>query len=160
MPPLKINWIIPGKLAGSAFPLSNEVLSLPKLNLMLIVNLTSHGLPNTLKEQLKDKGVEISRFPIPDFSIPTPNVIHQYLQTVCETLRQDQAVLTHCIAGCGRTGTMTGLFLVTHDYSPEKALEIIHESLGEGCPDTKQQASLLHQYRRKCPNYSQCKGKF
>jgi len=159
MSPLKINWIIPGKLAGCSFPLSNELLTLPSLNLMLVVNLTSRGLPNSLKRKLRASSVDFKRFPIPDFGLPTPQIIHKYLQTVCEALQQDKGVLTHCIAGCGRTGTMIGLFLVTHGYSAEKALEIIHDVLGRGCPDTKKQASLIHQYRGKCPNHSQCKGK-
>jgi atypical dual specificity phosphatase len=159
MSSLRINWVIPGKLAGSSFPLSNDVLSLPSMNLMLIINLTSRGLPNSLKKQLRERKIVLKRFPIPDFGLPSPEVIHQYLQTVCKTLHQDQAVLTHCIAGCGRTGTMIGLFLVTHGYSSEKALEIIQDVLGGRCPDTKKQAQLILEYRKKCPNYSQCKGK-
>lgn len=159
MPPLEISWVIPGKLAGSSFPYSNELQILPSLNLMLVVNLTSRGLPNSLKKQLRASSVDFKRFPIPDFGLPTPQIIQQYLKTVCETLQQDKAVLTHCIAGCGRTGTMIGLFLVTHGHSAEKALEIIHDVLGRGCPDTKKQVSLIHQYWRKCPNHSQCKGK-
>ncbi|MFW9903228.1 MAG: dual specificity protein phosphatase family protein [Candidatus Thorarchaeota archaeon] len=159
MSSLKINWVIPGKLAGSSFPLSNDLLSLPNYNLTLVINLTSRGLPNSLKKELRKGNVDFKRFPIPDFGLPSPEIIHQYLQTVCKALRENQAILTHCIAGCGRTGTMIGLFLVTHGYSSEKALEIIHDVLGERCPDTKKQAKLILEYRRKCPNYSQCKGK-
>ncbi|MFX1515716.1 MAG: dual specificity protein phosphatase family protein [Promethearchaeota archaeon] len=158
MSPLKINWIVPGKLAGSPYPYSNELLTLPSLNLMLVVNLTSRGIPNSLKKQLKAHSVDFKRYSIPDFGLPTPQTIHQYLQTVCETLQKGRGVLTHCIAGCGRTGTMIGLFLVTHGYSSEKALEIIHDVLGEQCPDTNEQTSLIHQYKGKCPNHSQCKG--
>jgi len=159
MSPLEINWVIPRKLAGSSFPYSNELQILPSLNLMLVVNLTSRGLPNRLKKLLRASSVDFKRFPIPDFALPTPQIIHQYLQTVCETLQQDKAVLTHCIAGCGRTGTMIGLFLVTHGFSGEKALEIIHDVLGKTCPDTEKQTSLIHQYQGKCPNYSHCNGK-
>ncbi|MFX0126396.1 MAG: protein-tyrosine phosphatase family protein, partial [Candidatus Hodarchaeota archaeon] len=112
MSPLKIKWIIPGKLAGSSFPLSNELLDFPKLNIKMVVNLTSQGLPNRLKEKLRASGMIFKRFSIPDFGIPTPKIIIEYLQTVCEIIQQEQAVLTHCIAGCGRTGTMIGLFLV------------------------------------------------
>ncbi|MFX1283084.1 MAG: dual specificity protein phosphatase family protein [Promethearchaeota archaeon] len=153
-----IRWIIPGKLAGSPFPLFKELGILPQLNLMLVVNLTSRGLPNSLKEQLKTSGVKFKRLSIPDFGIPTEDTINHYLQIVCETLQNEQAVLTHCIAGCGRTGTMIGLFLVTHGYKSTEALEIIHGALGEGCPETENQLALLHQYRGKCPNSSRCKG--
>lgn len=153
-----IKWIIPGKIAGSPFPLSKELISLPDLNLMLVVNLTSQRLPNSLKEQLKTSGIRFERFPVPDFGIPSQDTIKHYLQIVCETLQHEQAVLTHCIAGCGRTGTMIGLYLVTHGYSSREALEIIHRVLGEECPETENQLALLHQYRRKCPNYSQCNG--
>ena len=153
-----IKWIIPRKIAGSPFPLSKELTSLPDLNLMLVVNLTSRGLPNSLKEQLKASGIKFERLSVPDFGIPTQNTIKHYLRIVCETLQSEQAVLTHCIAGCGRTGTMIGLFLITHGYSSIEALEIIHGVLGEECPETENQLALLHKYKRKCPNYSQCKG--
>lgn len=153
-----IRWIIPRKLAGSPFPLSKELVNLPELNLMLVVNLTSRGLPNSLKTQLKTSGVKFKRLSIPDFGVPTEDTINHYLQIVCKAIQHEQAILTHCIAGCGRTGTMIGLFLVTHGYKSMEALEIIHRALGEGCPETKNQLALLHQYRGKCPNYSQCKG--
>lgn len=154
-----INWIIDWKLAGSPFPLSQEVFQLPDLNIRLVINLTSRGIPNRVKEQLKKKGVIWKRLPIPDFGIPDPATVTQYLQSVCETIQQNQAVLTHCIAGCGRTGTMTALFLITHGYSSTEALHVIRGTLGAGCPETKEQLELLHQNMKKCPNYSQCQGK-
>ena len=153
-----INWVISGKLAGSPFPLSRELFTLPEQKIMLVVNLTTRGIPNSVKEPLKKRGVNFKRCTIPDFGVPKPNTIEQYLQSVCETIQQGKAALTHCIAGCGRTGTMIGLFLITHGYSTLEALEIIHGVLGEQCPETKQQIELLHQYGKKCPNYSQCKG--
>ncbi len=153
-----IKWLIEDKLAGSPFPLSREVLKLPELKIRLVINLTSRGISNRVKEQLKPSGVKWKRLSIPDFGVPEPSIIKKYLQSVCETIQQEQAVLTHCIAGCGRTGTMIGLFLVTHGYSPAETIEILHRNLGEGCPETHKQIELLHQYRKKCPNYSHCKG--
>jgi atypical dual specificity phosphatase len=152
------NWVIPNKLAASPFPLTRELFTLPKLNIMLVVNLTKHGISNRFKEQLKSQGVRWKRFFIPDFGIPDSQTIIQYLECVCNTIQKNQAVLTHCLAGCGRTGTMIGLFLVTHGHSPEEALEKIHTAIGEKCPETQKQIQLLYQYNRKCPNYAQCKG--
>ncbi len=154
-----IKWIIAEKLAGSPFPLSREVLTLPELKIKLVINLTSRGISNRVKEQLKQRGVKWERLAIPDFGVPEPIIIKKFLQSVCEAIQREQAVLTHCIAGCGRTGTMIGLFLVTHGYSPAEALDVIHGKLGEGCPETQRQLELIHQYRKKCPNYSLCKGK-
>ncbi|MFX0016672.1 MAG: dual specificity protein phosphatase family protein [Promethearchaeota archaeon] len=154
-----ITWVIPGKLARSPFPLFQELSTLVELNIFLVINLTSQGIPNRLGNQLRASGIRIKRLPIPDFGTPNQNTINQYLQMVCETILQNQAVLTHCIAGCGRTGTMIGLFLITHGYSPLVTLETIHKILGKGCPETEEQIDLLKQYRKKCPNFRQCNGK-
>lgn len=157
--PTFFKWAVSGKLLGSPFPLGRDLNNLLELNVKLVVTLTSRGIPNRVKEDLRLRGVEWKRLPIPDFGIPNEESIKDYLQSVCKALLQGQIVLTHCIAGCGRTGTMIGLFLITHGYSPDDALEVIHKTLGGGCPETTSQIELLYQHTKKCPNFSECKGK-
>ncbi|MFX0050272.1 MAG: dual specificity protein phosphatase family protein [Candidatus Hodarchaeota archaeon] len=153
-----IKWVIEGKLAGSSFPITHELLLLPKFNVKLVINLTRRDIPNKLKEQLRKNGVEFKRLPIRDFGIPDKVTIKNYLQSVCETSDKGGAVLTYCIAGCGRTGTMIGLFLVSHGYSPEKAINLIHNVLGTNCPETNSQIELLYKQKEKCPNSLVCNG--
>ncbi|MFX0170682.1 MAG: dual specificity protein phosphatase family protein [Candidatus Hodarchaeota archaeon] len=153
-----IKWVIEGKLAGSSFPITHELLSLLKINVKLVINLTRRDIPNKLKERLRKYGVEFKRLPIRDFGTPDKITIKHYLQSVCETINKGGAVLIHCIAGCGRTGTMIGLFLVSHGYSPDKAINLIHNSLGTNCPETNSQIELLYKQKEKCPNLSVCNG--
>jgi len=153
-----IKWVIEGRIAGSSYPITHELLLLPKFNIKMVINLTRRGIPNRIKERLKKNGVEFKRFPIRDFGIPSKDVIKHYLQSVCETIQKGEAVLTHCIAGCGRTGTMIGLFLVSHGYSPEKAINLIHMALGDNCPETSNQIKLLYHQKKSCPNFSKCHG--
>ncbi|UCE13514.1 MAG: dual specificity protein phosphatase family protein [Candidatus Heimdallarchaeota archaeon] len=156
--PSFFKWVVSGKLLGSPFPLGQDLNELLELKVKLVVTLTSRGMPNRIKERLQLSGVEWKRLPVPDFGVPNKTIISDYLQSVCKVLMQNKAVLTHCIAGCGRTGTMIGLFLTTHGHSPEDALEVIHKTLGGGCPETKSQIDLIYQYTKKCPNFSECKG--
>lgn len=65
-----INWVISGKLAGSPFPLSRELFTLPEQNIMLVVNLTTQGISNRVKKPLKKRGVMFKRYIIPDFGVP------------------------------------------------------------------------------------------
>jgi protein-tyrosine phosphatase len=129
---------------------------LPKLKVKLVIKLTRRGISNKLKEPLRENGVEFKELSIRDFGIPDENTIKQYLQSICETINKGGAVLIHCIAGCGRTGTMIGLFLVSHSYSPEKAINLIHNVLGANCPETNSQIELLFKQKEKCPNFSAC----
>jgi atypical dual specificity phosphatase len=151
-------WILEGKLAGSPYPNFKNIQLLENSNIKTIVNLTKHGIPNRVKNQLNSFGITWKRFPIRDFGIPSQATINNYLQCVCESIQKNEAVLTHCIAGCGRTGTMIGLYLITHGHSSMQAIELIHDILGKDCPETKDQIQLLKNYRRNCPNFSQCEG--
>jgi atypical dual specificity phosphatase len=153
-----IKWVISGKIAGSPYPNFKDIRFLQKYNIKMIVNLTRHGLPTQVKNQLLSHRITWKRFPIPDFGVPNQETINKYLQCVCEVIQREEAVLTHCIAGCGRTGTMIGLYLITHGHTFEHTIEIIKQVLGEYCPETQDQIQVLNKYRKKCPNFSKCKG--
>lgn len=156
--PTYTRWILAGKLAGSSYPNFKDLRFLQKSNIKMIVNLTKHGIPTRVKNQLLSSGIRWRRFPIRDFGVPSQETINKYLQCVCEVIQRKEAVLTHCIAGCGRTGTMIGLYLITHGHSPRQVLELINQVLGNNCPETADQNQLLDKYRKKCPNFSQCEG--
>ncbi|MFV8749452.1 protein-tyrosine phosphatase family protein [Nannocystaceae bacterium ST9] len=116
------SWIIDRKLAGSGRPglladLDDDLAFIESQGIRTIVSLT----------ELRDESLarrpqfENLHFPIPDMSFPTP----RFAATICERVIESMergAVLLHCHAGHGRTGTIAACCLVALGETPERAL--------------------------------------
>ncbi len=70
--------------------------------------------------------------PIPDHHAPMLMRALDYVQRILGflELRKDNVAVIHCLAGKGRTGTMTAMVLVAQGYTPADALAIF--AIGRG----------------------------
>jgi protein-tyrosine phosphatase len=84
-----------------------------------------------------------TRMPIRDFSVPTHEQLVATLDAIDDELRAGGLVYVHCWAGCGRTGVVTGAWLVRHGTPPSEALARIADARGLGCPQTLEQRLLV-----------------
>lgn len=99
--PSNFSWVIPNKLAGSGFPFTpNDLEYFQIQGIKAIINLSGRNNYQHLTE------LPVYSIEIPDFGIPTIEQIHKIWQIVDDHLANREAVLVHCIAGCGRTGTI------------------------------------------------------
>ena len=135
-------WVEPGRLAAGEYPGATEpseaatkLRELLKSGVDHFIDLTetTDGLESyshiaAEEARLLGKTTAWARHPICDLSVPrTPDQMMSILDAIDNALSRGGTVYVHCWGGVGRTGTVTGCWLVRHGLSGEEALEQIAE---------------------------------
>lgn len=111
-------WILPGRLAGMAYPELDAGKALAAAGVGAVLSLTEHAPV----EALADAGLVVRREPIVDFDAPSADVLGRCVAFVRERWAAGQAVAVHCMAGRGRTGTVLAACLVAEGMDPDEAI--------------------------------------
>ncbi|RLG46254.1 MAG: protein phosphatase [Thermoproteota archaeon] len=112
-------------LAGSAMPTSpEEVAWLRSRGYTTIVSLDP-DLPPEVAEAIEELELEHVIIPVLDLRGPTIDQMMEFCRVVEERLESGGKVLVHCLAGCGRTGTMLAAWLVWRGAGAIEAIEEI-----------------------------------
>lgn len=129
---MKIDWIFPGQLAASGIPIGlKDLASLVEQGVGAIVTLTEH--PLTVQrgidaQVLTRLDLENLHIPIRDQYPPDEHQVRSfgaYLEKMKEWRR---AVLVHCHAGVGRTGTILHAHLIEQGWSLEETKRLIRST--------------------------------
>ena len=129
-------WVIPEKFLAGAYPggvdeetTRKKVQSLIHAGIDCVVDLTQPGdafttYAKTLTAEAADFGIEVERvnFPIPDYDIPSVELMQKVLDCIDDHLARGKRVYIHCVGGIGRTGTAVACYLVRHGMSGQEAL--------------------------------------
>ena len=120
---MKIEWILPGLLAGSARPgllddLEKDLDQLRRLGIHLIVNLTE----TAQDPQVESWGFAGVHFPIPDMGTSSPRAVLPVCLQIRDSIEAKRPVLLHCKAGLGRTGMMLACCLTLLGEKAEIAI--------------------------------------
>ena len=99
-------WLLPGRLMGGEWPVPHlDWLAHERIS--VLVNLTDLAY--------RDDRFLIHRIPLPDGEPPDGEQIMRFCQLVWRELREERRIYVHCLAGCGRTGTMMACYLAYRD---------------------------------------------
>jgi atypical dual specificity phosphatase len=108
-------WLVPGRLAGGAWPVPH-LDWLERQGVSLLINLTDHAY--------RDDRFRIHAIRMADGAAPADDQILEFCLLVERELAVPRAVYVHCLAGCGRTGTMMACYLVYRDrMDPAEAIQ-------------------------------------
>ena len=80
---------------------------LQSLGITVVVNLT----PNAYR----DERFRIHQIPVPDWTAPHEEDIASFCDLLKRETEAGAKVYVHCLAGCGRTGTMLACYLIYRD---------------------------------------------
>ena len=101
---------------------------------------------NLLNEVASSKGVDVvyKRIPIRDMSIPTKGRMLEILGRIESELAAGRPVYFHCWGGIGRTGTVSGCWLVEKGHGCDEALALIRQ-LRQSTPDGWKESPQTHE---------------
>ena len=94
-------WIVKGRMAASWWP-DPPVFKIYKENgIKAIVNVSEF-------DNRKDFPKDFSHYfiNIPDYGVPTKLQIEEFIKITKKHMNAKEAIVVHCVAGCGRTGQM------------------------------------------------------
>lgn len=87
--------------------------------------------------------------PVPNGEPPTMEQAKEFLGFVEAQLAKKSAVAVHCEEGLGRTGTMVGVYLISHGETARSAIGRIR-AVEKDAVETVQQIRFLELFEQKC----------
>lgn len=114
---LNFTWLREGALAGACQPgawnhLETDLEILAEEGIGVIANLRER--PWLLPARW-DERIRVMHFPILDFGSPSVDVMQEIADVTGHCLAEGQALVFHCMAGIGRTGTVLAALLMQRE---------------------------------------------
>lgn len=113
---MSVTWV-EERVGGCGMPWPEDIDAMVEDGVRALVSLTERvpeGLPRDDLRHL--------HLPVRDFSPPSQAQLAAAVEFIAEALSADGAVIVHCGAGLGRTGTILAAWLVTRGRSAEDAI--------------------------------------
>jgi atypical dual specificity phosphatase len=145
---LNFSFVIPNTLAGMARPglsgpLAEDLTFLDYQGIKAIISLTETPLE---EDFVRKKGFSLLHVPIDDFTAPTISDAEKCVNFFERmTTVKDRAVVVHCGAGCGRTGTILACCFVSRGKTADEAIEAVR-AIRPCSIETESQKALIYHY--------------
>ena len=107
-------WIIRNKLAASWWPDPPVLKRYKKEGISVIINCSEFDNKKDIPE-----GFYYYQIDVPDYGLPTDEQISRFLNICDEHGQKNEAIVVHCVAGCGRTGQFVVAWAAHNGYIPK-----------------------------------------
>jgi len=138
------DWIIPDRLLASRKPRDlAQLVRMRSMGVIAALNLTEHDWP---RGWIKGSRMDYLHIPVEDFGIPTPDQAMLAVGFIRDRI-EEGAVMVHCFAGLGRTGTIIGIYLVESGMEPDRAVATVRD-MRPGSLEVMEQEEFVLSWKR------------
>lgn len=102
-----------------------------------------------LFERAEQLGIEVSRFPIRDVSVPPADAMPKFAELidgVVAAMREDRTVVVHCRGGLGRSGVVAACALTALGVEPSQAITHVRGAR-PGAVETRAQEAWVSSFQ-------------
>ena len=147
--PRGFRWFVPGLLGGAPQPgifdpVERDLEALQRVRCRLLVTLTEEWTPPA--DKINALEMRSIHQPIPDRHAPGIEETEGLCRIVADCIRQGEAVVYHCRAGKGRTGTMIAAQLIYDGLDADRAIRTIR-TVNPQWIESDEQIDMLHRFR-------------
>ncbi len=114
-------------------------------------------LSKSIRERMRELEIENYIFEVEEFTAPPIETLAQIVNLIWSKIGEGKRTLVHCLAGCGRTGTVLAAYLISKGMMPDDAIKQLRD-LRPCSIETQQQYNAIwfyHSYRFKERIHSQ-----
>ena len=137
-PVVNFSWIRENVLAGMAFPSPAALDALADLGVGAVLTLTERPLGDV-------DGLVQHHEPLIDFGTPDLGQLRRCVAFIDAQREASRAVVVHCMAGIGRTGTVLAAWLISQGMRAAQAIAEVRR-LRPGSIETAGQAGALEAF--------------
>lgn len=135
-------WLLPDKLAGSAYPGTCLDWLYHQMGIRSLISL--HPLDPRDEAYAKNLGMKLIPVHIEDYTPGTHDQRNRALQAIQTSLSQSEPTLVHCKGGLGRTGMILALYLVYEKkLDAETAIQRIRNFRPRSIETPAQESAIL-----------------
>ncbi len=142
--PTNFGWVVPGKIAASGQPYSvNEIKFLYNEKIRSILSLTEEPISNKLLDLFDFDYMHIS---VPDHDMIKKSDLQTAIEFMNNSVLHHKAILVHCHAGKGRTGTVLARYFNYYDEMDIAESIVSVRNNRHGSIEPKQEEGLKKYY--------------
>jgi len=138
-------WIVKDKIAASWWPDLPVFEKYKKEGISVIINCSEFDNRKDIPNGFKYYHINVA-----DYGLPTEKQIEDFL-IICEKHRQNnESIVVHCVAGCGRTGQFIVAWAANNGYIPERMDPVKWIRKHRPCSlETKEQMNFARRIAKK-----------
>jgi protein-tyrosine phosphatase len=111
----EFTWIVKNKLAVSWWPDPPVLKRYEKEGIKVIINCSEFNNKKDIPQRFIYHHINV-----PDYGLPTEKQIKYFLEISNLHRQRKEAIVVHCVAGCGRTGQFAVVWAAYNGYIPKR----------------------------------------